>query len=177
MFCPNCAKEPLREIVFNKVGVDYCPKCLGLWFDGDELRQAKDENDKDFNWLDIDLWSDETKFQLGQGKKACPKDGVPLYEVGYGDSGIKVDVCGQCRGIWLDRGEFKKTAEYVKNKGQDEVLNNYLANLAAQAKEIFTGPEGFKEELGDFVSVLKFLNYKLIIQHPYLANLIASLPK
>ena len=177
MDCPNCEKEQLKEIVFNRVGVNYCPKCLGIWFDEDELRQAKDEKDKDFNWLDIDLWGDQAKFHLGQGRKACPQDGVPLYEVGYGDSNIKVDVCGQCHGVWLDRGEFKKIAEYVKNKGQDEALNNYLANLAAEGREVFIGPEGFKEELSDFVSVLKFLNYKLLMHHPYLANLIASLPK
>lgn len=177
MFCPNCEKEQLKEVVFNKIGVDYCPKCLGLWFDEDELRQAKDEKDKDFNWLDIDLWQDEKKFQLGQGRKVCPKDGVPLYEVRYSDSGIKVDLCGQCRGIWLDRGEFKKIVNYLEDKGKNEMLNNYLANLAVQAKEVFTGPEEFKKELADFITVLKFLNYKFIIQHPYLANLIASLPK
>jgi len=177
MFCPNCQEVKLEEVNFYNVGADHCPKCLGLWFEEDELRQAKDEKDKDFNWLDIDLWSDQAKFQLGQGQKACPQDGVPLYEVGYDDAGIKVDICGQCRGVWLDRGEFKKIVEYLKDKGNDEVLNNYLANLAAEAREVFTGPEGFKEELGDFVSVLKFLNYKLLIQHPYLASLIASLPK
>jgi len=177
MNCPNCQEAKLEEIVFNKVGADYCPKCLGLWFEEDELRAAKDEKDKDFNWLDIDLWSDEKKFQLGNGQKACPKDGVPLYEVRYGDSGIKVDLCEQCRGVWLDRGEFKKIVGYLKDKGQEEMLNNYIANLAMEAKEIFTGPEGFKEELADFIAVIKFFNYKLPIQHPYLANLIASLPK
>lgn len=177
MKCPNCQEAKLEEIIFNKVGVNYCPKCLGLWFEEDELRNAKDEKDQDFNWLDIDLWSDQTKFQLGAGRKACPKDGVPLYEVRYGDSDIRVDVCEQCRGIWLDRGEFKKIAQYLKDKGDDEMLNNYLANLATEGREIFAGPEGLKEELNDFVSVLKFLNYKLLIQHPYLASLIASLPK
>ncbi|OIO49845.1 hypothetical protein COZ78_03460 [bacterium (Candidatus Gribaldobacteria) CG_4_8_14_3_um_filter_42_11] len=177
MNCPNCQETKLAEIIFNKVGVNYCPKCLGLWFEQDELRKAKDEKDQDFNWLDIDLWSDQTKFQLGEGQKACPKNGVPLYEAGYGDSGIKVDVCEQCHGVWLDRGEFKKIAQYLKNKGNDEMLNNYLANLAEEAKEIFTGPETLKEELADFAAVIKFFNYKLPIQHPYLMELIKSLPK
>ncbi|MDD5750423.1 MAG: zf-TFIIB domain-containing protein [Candidatus Pacebacteria bacterium] len=177
MNCPNCENEKLKQAVFNNIGADYCPRCLGLWFEEDELRAAKDEKDKDFNWLDIDLWSDKTKFQLGAGRRACPEDSVPLYEVRYGDSDIRVDVCGQCRGVWLDRGEFKKIIGYLKDKGQDEMLNNYLANLASEAGEIFTGPEDLKEELADFISVLKFLNYKLAIQHPYLSELIKSLPK
>jgi len=177
MNCPNCKNQNLKEAVFYSTGVDYCPQCLGVWFDEDELRQAKDEKDKDFNWLDIDLWQDEKKFQLGKGQKACPKDGVPLYEVRYGNSDIRVDVCDMCRGIWLDRGEFKKIVDYLRTKGQDEALNNYLANLASEAKEIFTGPEEFKEEVGDFLSLLKILNYKLAVQHPYLNQLIGSLPK
>ncbi|MEK9153099.1 MAG: zf-TFIIB domain-containing protein [Patescibacteria group bacterium] len=177
MNCPNCSETKLARIVFNKVVVNRCPECLGLWFEQDELRKAKDEKNQDFNWLDIDLWSDQTKFQLGTGQKACPKDGVPLYKVSYGDSDIKVDVCEQCRGVWLDRGEFQKIVDYLKNKGNDEMLDNYLVNLAEEAKEIFTGPEGLKEELADFVSVLKFLNYKLPIQHPYFSELIKSLPK
>ena len=44
------------------VEVDYCPVCLGTWFDEDELRQAKDSKDKNLNWLDIDLWEDKTKI-------------------------------------------------------------------------------------------------------------------
>jgi len=177
MNCPNCEKELLKEIVFNNTAVDYCPKCLGLWFDEDELRQAKDEKDKGLNWLDIDLWEDEKKFCLGQGRKVCPKDAVPLYEVGYGNSGIRVDICEQCRGIWLDRGEFKKIIAYLKNKGNLETLNNYFANFVAEGIEVFTGPETLKEEFADFVSLLKVLNYKFLVQHPYLASAIMSLPK
>ncbi|MCX6789636.1 MAG: zf-TFIIB domain-containing protein, partial [Candidatus Gribaldobacteria bacterium] len=115
--------------------------------------------------------------QLGKGQKACPKDGVPLYEVRYGDSDIKIDVCEQCRGVWLDRGEFKKIVAYLKDKGNNEMLNNYLANLVEQGVEVFTGPGTLKEELADFISVLKFFNYKLPIQHPYFSELIKSLPK
>lgn len=177
MNCPNCIKTKLEEIVLYNTEVNYCSKCMGFWFEQDELRQTKDEKDQAYSWLDIDLWNDQKKFKLGVGRKACPKDGVPLYEVRYGDSDIKVDVCEQCRGIWLDRGEFKKIAQYIKDKGNSQALNDYLAVLAQETREIFTGPETLKEELADFIAVLKFINYKLPIQHPYLANLIASLPK
>ena len=63
MQCPN-DKEYLEKVLFHLVEVDYCPKCLGIWFDKDELRLAKDDKDKDLNWLDVDLWRDKSKFKV-----------------------------------------------------------------------------------------------------------------
>ena len=177
MKCPICKKIELKKSNFNRVEVDYCPECLGLWFEEDELRQAKDAKDKTLNWLDIDLWEDRTLFKVSKSQKACPKDGVPLYEVKYGTSEIKVDVCDMCHGIFLDRGEFKKIMEFLKKKGQDEILFNYLDVLVEEAGEIFTGPEGLKSELRDLLTVLELLKYKFLVQHPLISKAIAMLPK
>jgi Zn-finger nucleic acid-binding protein len=204
MLCPIC-KIQLDRAVLSGVEVNYCPSCLGLWFEEDELRWAKDYKDRNLRWLDIDLWKDETKFRISPGKKLCPRDRFPLYETAYGDSGIhpvksakggarpvkseelfnrgkqfngvKVDVCNLCHGIWLDRGEFKKIIQYLREKADQEILNHYLKNLRSEFWEIFAGPETLKEEIEDFLIVLKLLNYKLAVQHPAIARIIASLPK
>lgn len=176
MKCPICKKE-LKKAVFYDVEIDYCPKCLGLWFQQDELRQAKDEKDKNLNWLDIDLWKQPEKFKISKGKKICPVCSVPLYEINYGDSQVKVDLCNLCQGIWLDRGEFKKIIDYLKEKGKEEILENYFKNLIKEGTEIFAGPESFREEVGDFLTILKLLNYKFATQHPTITKIISSLPK
>lgn len=36
----------------------------------------------------------------------CPKDDTPLATTKR--SGIDIDYCPQCRGVWLDRGELDK---------------------------------------------------------------------
>jgi uncharacterized protein len=36
----------------------------------------------------------------------CPRCETPVLEERVRD-GITIDVCGQCRGIWLDRGELE----------------------------------------------------------------------
>jgi len=176
MFCPLC-KTQFKKEDFYGVEVDYCPQCLGLWFEKDELRQAKDEKDKDLNWLDIDLWKDETKFKISKEKKICPRCSVPLYSVNYGDSNIEVDICNLCQGIWIDRGEFKKIIDYLEKKGKKEILENYIKNLIKEGVEIFTGPETFREEVGDFLTILKLLNYKFITQYPAISKIILGLPK
>lgn len=176
MVCPYC-KINLQEIIFCNAGVNYCSECLGLWFEKDELRQAKDEKDKELNWLDIDLWQDKAKFKIAPGQKLCPSCRLPLYEVEYGESGIKVDVCNICQGIWLDRGEFKKIIQYLKKRADYEILNNYLKNLRQEFWEIFTGPETLREEISDFLTILKLLNYKFAVQHPTIMGIISDLPK
>ena len=176
MLCPVC-KKPLDKAIFYGVEVDYCPNCLGIWFEEDELRLAKDEKDKDLRWLDIDLWKDESKFRVSRSPKLCPSCKLPLYSVNYGDSNIKVDICNVCHGVWLDRGEFKKIIDYLKNKSNFEILNNYIKDLAKEFWEIFAGPETFQDEVLDFVTILKLLNYKLITQHPAISSIIADMPK
>ena len=43
------------------------------------------------------------------GPMACPVDGTTL--VMSERSGIEIDYCPQCRGVWLDRGELDKIIE------------------------------------------------------------------
>ncbi len=173
--CPLCS-DRMETTIFYGVEVDYCPKCLGLWFDYDELRLAKDEKDKFLKWIDIDLWNKELEFKVSRGLKVCPKCAVPLYAAEYGDSKIIVDVCALCGGIWLDRGEFKKIIDYSRRKGNYETINNCFSALIEEGKEIFNGPEGFKSELEDFLVLLKLLKYKFLTRYSGLTKIISVLP-
>lgn len=176
MVCPLCQK-PLDRVIFYGTQIDFCPKCLGIFFEEDELRLAKDTRDRELRWLDIDLWKEPEKFKISWGKKLCPTCRLPLYQVNYGDSKIEVDLCNLCQGIWLDRGEFKKIIEYLKEKAEYEVLENYAKSLLKEFWEIFSGPETFREELLDFLTLLKLLNYKFATQHPTISKIISGLPK
>jgi Zn-finger nucleic acid-binding protein len=176
MNCPN-DNENLEKVLFHDVEVDYCPKCLGVWFDKEELRLAKDDKDKTLNWVDVDLWRDKLKFKVSQGDKHCPVCRVGLREVKYDDSKIKVDFCKMCEGMWLDRGEFKQIVNYLKNKFDYEILHRYSKNLVAELWEVFSGPEVFRSELEDFLMLLKLFNYKFVVQHPNIKALMDDLPK
>jgi Zn-finger nucleic acid-binding protein len=45
----------------------------------------------------------------------CPTDGATL--VMSERSGIEIDYCPQCRGVWLDRGELDKIIERAGDQG------------------------------------------------------------
>lgn len=176
MRCPICNLK-LEQTILAGAEVNYCSRCYGLWFEEDELQWAKDEKDRNLRWLDIDLWQDMAQFRISPAKKMCPADLLPLYEIGYGDSSVKVDVCNICHGIWLDRGELKNIIDYLKEKAQHQVLYHYLKSLAEEAWEVFSGPEELREELLDLLAILKLFRYKFAVQHPAIVKLITFLPK
>ncbi|OGZ67815.1 MAG: hypothetical protein A3D35_00190 [Candidatus Staskawiczbacteria bacterium RIFCSPHIGHO2_02_FULL_34_9] len=182
MKCPNDNTE-LEQMLFHQVEVDYCPKCLGMWFDKDELEYAKDDKDQKLNWLDIDLWRDKAKFHLVKSGRYCPYCSAGLMQVGYDSSSsndqphVKMDFCKNCQGVWLDRGEFKQLMIYLKKKSDYEILHHYTKNLITELWEVFSGPKDFREELADFLILSKLLKYKFVTQHPFLEKWIESLPK
>jgi len=176
MICPN-KHSALVTALFHNVEVDYCPDCLGIWFDGDELQWAKDEADKQVNWLDIDMWRHGARFGVVKINKMCPRCTIPMVEVDYDKSSIRLDFCKHCKGIWLDRGEFKQTMVYLKKKADYEVLHHYAKNLVVKLWEVFSGPKAFREDLEEFLMLTKLFVYKFEAQHPVIERLIENLPK
>ncbi len=168
----------MEKVLFHDVEVDYCPECLGVWFDKDELRYAKDDKDAQLKWLDFDIWRDKGKFKLSKSDLYCPVDRTGLMQISYDNSNVKIDFCKFCQGIWLDRGEFKQIMVYLRKKADYEILHRYTKNLVLELWEVFAGPEKFRGELEDFMMLLKLLNYKFVTQHPFLNSIIENdLPK
>tara|TARA_B100001971_G_C18125322_1_gene501727 strand:+ start:217 stop:747 length:531 start_codon:yes stop_codon:yes gene_type:complete len=176
MICPRCSIDLERAMVAG-TAIDYCPRCYGMWFEKGELQEAKDAKDRELRWLDTDLWKDPASFRAKAGGRVCPKDRLNLYEIEYGDSGVNVDICGMCHGIWLDRGEFKNIVGHLKEKAEYQILYRYLENLKEELWEVFSGPEVLKEELLDVLAVLKMLRYKFAIHYPSLAKLMRVVVK
>ncbi len=44
--------------------------------------------------------------------KTCPIDNAQLMEINK--SGVMIDVCPECKGVWLDRGELEKLVSITK---------------------------------------------------------------
>lgn len=49
----------------------------------------------------------------------CPVCRSPLQEVVK--SGIVIDTCAQCHGVWLDRGELQKLADAIRSAGNEPI--------------------------------------------------------
>ncbi len=48
--CPKC-EGSLVETAYEKIKIDVCNKCGGVWFDAGELAQVVDKEEKDGGWF------------------------------------------------------------------------------------------------------------------------------
>jgi uncharacterized protein len=54
--------------------------------------------------------------------KRCPIDNAPLVETTK--AGVLIDVCPECKGAWLDRGELKKVISATKQPSRARSLQD-----------------------------------------------------
>jgi uncharacterized protein len=64
----------------------------------------------------------------------CPSCGGALVELDR--SGVRVDACRQCRGVWLDRGELDRIIEQERRvvAGVDEDENDFIREMTGHGK-------------------------------------------
>lgn len=105
MKCPKCGTETLNEFSVRGEVVERCSACNGTWFDARELSQLLAEEAR----YVASLRRGSIKEQLAGKKGFCPRDASELLRVYSSmDRGVILDACAECRGIWLDGGEFDK---------------------------------------------------------------------
>lgn len=175
MKCPGCDREEFANVHIGGVELDFCAYCLGLWFEEDELRRAKDTATDLYRWFDGDIWQEVGRFRAGESERICPLDGIAMHHLHYGNSPITIDACKQCGGIWLDRGEFQRIVAYTKHEGRREIWDNYYHVLKKEAGELFIGPEGLRSEAEDLLMVIKLFHYRFMARHPQLTQFLQGL--
>lgn len=104
MLCPTC-RLPMHRLEFYGTEVDECRFCAGLWVDPGEaerLASLKIIPRRVLNPIPLD----DRRQVAGEGERQCPRCGrlLEVLEV----RGIRLDACLSCRGMWLDRGEFRR---------------------------------------------------------------------
>jgi len=105
MNCPKCESAALARFAIDDVTVDRCTACAGVWFDVEELSQLLSEQAQQI----AQLLKGRTSEQADGKKGPCPREGSELMRVYSAiDRSVVLDVCGECRGVWLDGGEFDK---------------------------------------------------------------------
>ncbi|NNG01528.1 MAG: hypothetical protein HKM93_19225 [Desulfobacteraceae bacterium] len=172
-FCPKCEVE-LTQTGIGSVEVDECEQCKGVWFDKDELRQAKDMTDADLNWMDFDIWKHEDRFKVKPSAINCPVCKTKTQTIDYGSSTIEVDYCPSCQGIWLEEHEFKKIIDSLELELVSKSFSDYIKASIEEAKEIVSGPESFISEWKDFLTVLRMMQYRMFVENPKLLNTITA---
>lgn len=104
MVCPNCGGVMSPEAL-GSVQIDVCSTCAGMWFDEGELTRALHGDQVEVFSLDLE----HTPIANVPTPKLmkCPKCECTLVRYTYQYStGVKVDSCDQCGGVYLNDGEL-----------------------------------------------------------------------
>jgi len=176
MDCPRCNK-PMTTRKIGDTEVDECTECKGIWFDRGELSQAKDEIDHDLSWMDFDIWKHKDEFHIAAKPTQCPRCGINMAGVNYGDTGVEICVCSKCQGVWLDAGEFDKIVACLHEELETKTASDYVRESLEEAKEVITGKDGLASEWKDFTTVLKMFEYRFFVEHPRLFDAVRDLAK
>ena len=133
--CPDCDCD-LDPRNIGPVEVDECGKCGGIWFEKDELRQAKDATDADLQWMDFEIWKHEDQFKSVESPHQCPACAKPFVGIQYGKTGVEVDYCTSCGGTWLDKGKFESIIDHLEEELSGRSFSDYVKDSVGEAKEI-----------------------------------------
>lgn len=112
MKCPACQAQ-LETETYEGIEIETCPSCGGEWLDNKELAHIVAAREARF--------SEEERQALAAAPKVCgvaldderrrlncPKCGGSTSPINYGyESGVVIDKCTACRGIWLDSRELE----------------------------------------------------------------------
>lgn len=139
MNCPRC-KAQLRSVNYEGIRIETCDSCHGEWLDNTELKKVIDRREVAFDLEKRKAFADSIKSQRvdlsgDQQKLVCPKCNGETRPINYSeDSGIIIDRCNECKGIWLDRGELEAIQMFVE--GVQDLLAGDLKKWSSKLDEV-----------------------------------------
>ena len=110
MKCPDCGVELLQRNR-DRVDMEVCPSCQGMWLTRQDLVQLEDEV--------FDFGDDEKgSLMLGSEPTArkCPQCEKPMKTFQYRLYDLELDFCEDQHGYWLDADEDKRVLEIMKQE-------------------------------------------------------------
>lgn len=132
----KCPLDKIDLVEKQGEGFTYheCPSCEGLWMRHRALRTLVEKYEPD---AVIAMPRPDDAFQAFNSSDfdtnnitICPLDGASYYEHAFGS--IMLDICPECDGIWLDKGELAKIRDELKaQKIPDNLLDVVLHDVGA----------------------------------------------
>ena len=182
--CPACG-QPLAEYSVFSMHIEGCPVCKGVWLAPQELRALKNRINPSARWLNDEIDALGKSAAL-PARRICPRCRLSLVSAILGRSGLMLDWCPQCRGVWFDGGEFHHMTDYL----QREMFAMHAGAIGKQAleeiKRLLAGPatgdddggsESRGQDLLDARAAIAAMLHAAVLDHPGFANLCTKVPR
>lgn len=116
MICPTC-HEVMIVVEQDKIELDHCIKCFGVWFDSGELELMLERMGLDSSALSLAKIADLPDVKTAEKKWHCPICGKKMKKAHIGrEPEVLIDVCPRGDGLWFDGGEVGQIIEQCAQK-------------------------------------------------------------
>ncbi|MFC1906223.1 zf-TFIIB domain-containing protein [Chloroflexota bacterium] len=120
MKCPAC--DSLMIVVeHEKIELDYCLKCSGVWFDAGELELLLEATQLKGTSLSLDHILTSPEDESTEKKRNCPICGRKMKKAIVGhEPEVIVDACSLGDGLWFDSGEIGQLITQIPDKSSEQ---------------------------------------------------------
>ena len=123
MKCP-VDKDDMMVVEHQRIELDYCLRCSGVWFDAQELELLVSSlsNEKQPE-SQIDLLTPKPA-KVDEGRRKCPVCSRKMNKVWLGkEPRVLIDSCPHGDGLWFDGGELHQIMHQIKDGGKHEIIS------------------------------------------------------
>ena len=129
MICPACRNDMI-VVEYQRIELDFCPQCRGVWFDHGELDLMLQSAKLDNTTLsDI---SHLSEAQTSEKTRKCPicRQSMAKNTIGF-KAPILIDVCRQGDGLFFDGGELNQLIKQLPSKepGKENPIIDFLGKV------------------------------------------------
>ncbi len=129
MHCPVC-KVAMVTLEVERVEVDHCVRCRGVWLDRGELALLLGAKESDEEIARLVPAPDVT-----EAPRDCPICDKAMEKTRAADSGVVLDRCAKGDGLWLDAGELGAIVK-ADAGGSGGRVQRLLAEMFGEQSEI-----------------------------------------
>ena len=142
MICPTC-KSDMIVVEHNRIELDYCIKCHGVWFDAGELELLLASLGLDSVSPSLNGILEAEEAETDEKKRRCPLCRRKMKKVNL-EKKVLVDLCPQGEGMWFDGGEVRMLVSQLARRtpakpGVSQNAINFLGDVFKPWEESKTG--------------------------------------
>jgi Zn-finger nucleic acid-binding protein len=116
MKCPVC-KNLMIVVEHDKVEVDHCVNCQGVWFDAGELELFLETKKLEDPHLYPAYFTTAPETKTTEKRRKCPICGKNMRKVTVGEKPkVLIDACPKGDGLWFDGGEVDQLISQLAEK-------------------------------------------------------------
>ncbi len=140
MKCPLC-NTSMIVVERDKIELDYCTTCSGIWFDAGELELLLDDMTGQNTKATLEVMLSRPLTDYEEQTCKCPICRKNLQKIDIGKKNkLVVDMCKSGHGMWFDGGEVGQLINQLGIKQADDAT--------AQDRMLFFLADTFKAKPG-----------------------------